>query len=82
MEIFSLFLIKVLNHSLLSRSITHHQIFMGSYYLRGAILETGLTKIKTNIYILIGLWNEIISRVKMTLDDIKNKGRMVVDGTV
>lgn len=55
---------------------------MGSYYLRGAILETGLTKIKTNIYILIGLWNEIISRVKMTLDDIKNKGRMVVDGTV
>lgn len=60
-EIFSLFLIKVINHSLLSRSITHHQIFMGSYYVRGAILETGHTKIKINMYILIGLWHRIIS---------------------
>ena len=77
MEIFSLFLIKELNHSLLSRSITHHQIFMGSYYLQGATLETGHTKIKMNIYILTGLGHKIISRVRMILDDFKNKGRRV-----
>ena len=77
MEIFSLFLIKELNHSLFSRSITHHQIFMGSYYMQGATLETGHTKIKMNIYILTGLWHKIISRIRMILDDFKNKGRRV-----
>lgn len=53
MEIFALFLIKVVNHSLLKRSITHHQIFMGVYYMRGTAVETGHTKIKMNIYIFL-----------------------------
>lgn len=50
---------------------------MGSYYMQGATLETGHTKIKMNIYILTGLWHKIISRIRMILDDFKNKGRRV-----
>lgn len=47
--------------------------------MQGATLETGHTKIKMNIYIYIltGLWHKIISRVRMILDDFKNKGRRV-----
>lgn len=51
----------------------------GVYYMRGAILETGHTKIKINIFTLIGFWHEIISRLKMILDDFKSKRRRVVD---
>lgn len=49
--------------------------------MQGATLETGHTKIKMNIYILTGLSHKIISRVRMILDDFKNKGRRV-DSTV
>ena len=45
--------------------------------MQSATLETGHTKIKMNIYILTGLGHKIISRVRMILDDFKNKGRRV-----
>lgn len=47
--------------------------------MRGTILETSHTKIKINIYILIGSWHKIISRLRMILDDVQNKRRGVVN---